>query len=103
MKVRPFTDGRIDADLYLTAIGYESRARHISSTLPYSASRRVALQFSDTQELDFNKNKKFFIREKFDVISTETSAIEQLLRDFLTEEKKAFLTVCLDVSCMTRE
>jgi len=94
-----------DYDFLISALGYESRSRHIGISMLGNISRKVAIAFQDGQELSFEQNTSKLSEAGFEIIniaeSDVISFISSLLRSIAVEDGKA-IRGCIDISSITR-
>lgn len=114
ITVEPFSmeDSAVVYDIFVGAVGYETRATHAAKVMGNSARARVSAPFVDNHVLSFERNMKFF-SEFGDVLSAGV-LYRQQLKDYVASYIKAknFLApggvvderchLVVDVSSMSR-
>ena|SRR6266404_877947 len=91
-------------DLFISACGYESRSTHLARVCSEGAHKKVAVGFSAQQELRYEENREWFVKNGFEVIDLsdlEFFPFACTLFDELNREGE-ISSVVIDVSCMNR-
>ncbi len=92
-------------DLFLGALGYESRSTHLARNRLFDAKRNVALAFPEEDYAAYFKNRDFLSGAEFEIVSNEPQATSDLLKSavipFTMENNRPF-TILIDISSMSR-
>jgi len=95
-------------DVFLAAIGFESRARFIAETLGISAKRRVSCAFSERRELSFATNYAWFRDAGYTLLECDDDGAEESYFNELTKAfadgglQRGLVRLCVDISSLSR-
>lgn len=93
-------------DLLVASVGYEQRARHVSSVMRGNTRQGWAATFETHRVLSFEENLTWFQESDFEIVDANTQTYRKLLTERLTELSAESVTgslrVAVDISSMTR-
>jgi hypothetical protein len=91
-------------DLMICACGYEARATHVAKIIPCSFSTKLAVGFTDRQELEYEPNKRWFESNGFKVIEPDDSSFRSAIEGISTNclSLEGHLRIVVDISCFNR-
>jgi hypothetical protein len=108
-RITPWTAGATsgtECDLFIAAIGYETRSRFLAERGLVKARRRVAIGFEDRNVLKYSGNLKFYREAAFEVLEqvsdTEFTSVLLSMLMQLSSGPHANVKVCVDISSLTR-
>jgi hypothetical protein len=93
------------ADLFVSALGYESRSLYAARLLANSARRRVAIAFDSHGLLSYDANQTFLASAGFEFLPYDQASFLHTFKAILVRQEIASeepLTVRVDVSSMSR-
>lgn len=86
-------------DIFIAALGYESRCVHAFGSLEIQASKKIAIAFTDQTVCAFEDNKKFFVKHQFNVREIGDSEVTAAIMSCVETDEA---NVCIDISSFTR-
>ena len=92
-------------DLFLSALGYETRSTEVSKKLTGTRAFQIALPFPETDLYAYRANKDYYKTNGFTFAQVEGGSILPFLSYFLRENARGGkpFRVCIDISSLTRQ
>jgi hypothetical protein len=105
-SIRPFRPEFAERqyDLLIAALGYEQRARYVSSMFSTQCNVKIAFGFDQQQYLSFEENQDWFAKNGFASIVTTDIAFGEVLRRFLLDKAASMrhMRLLVDISSQSR-
>ncbi len=94
----------VEYDLFITTVGYESRAAFIAKNVSIKSTERMAIGFTERHVFNYDTNRDWYIREGYTVDETNDRDFGPLIRSRIDRFKLGSepLRVCVDISSLTR-
>lgn len=91
-------------DFFVSAIGFEGRARHIAEVAKPDADRRLAIGFKDRHELSYSANLQWFSNAGYEIFSDADDVLfKEVLSGLLSSRPNGVSAHgCIDISSLTR-
>jgi len=91
-------------DVFVTACGYEGRARSAAQEFHETAKRKLAIGFASQRELEYETNKAWFESVGFDFVETSDDSFRETVDQYLYQYalKGDIRRVEVDISCFNR-
>jgi len=97
---------QLESDLFIAAVGYETRARFAAEHLTPQARKKIAVAFPDRKsDFDYPRNLAWYRKSGFETPEVHDQSFQMWCDSvFVGMEKgeESSLSVCVDVSSMTR-
>ena len=97
---------QLEYDLFIAAVGYETRARFAAEHLVPQAKRKIAVAFPDRKsDYDYPYNLAWYRKSGFETPEVHDQSFQAWCDSVfggMEEGEESSLSVCVDVSSMTR-
>jgi hypothetical protein len=99
-------NGIDEVDVFICAVGYESRSRWLFERSDIKAAVKIALRFSYSEGAAFSDNHAFFSSQQFKIIDSSQVGYDSLVIEEVAQQVPVFgsktLSVMIDISVMSR-